>query len=182
MSAQISRQVDCPECGRAFKTPGGRGIHFLKNHPDKRPPWHRSAQTATYTIYALIDPRDNTVRYVGKTYQPVKTRLAGHGGHVSAACGWIKALRVLGLQPQIVTLESFEGARPTHPRSGTPEGARLAELEYQWINHYREQGASLLNRQWPRPSHETSVASNAEQSVNRRMTGCMGVAHSCAQT
>jgi hypothetical protein len=32
----------------------------------------------TYTIYTLIDPRDNSVRHVGVTERPINNRLAGH--------------------------------------------------------------------------------------------------------
>ena len=33
---------------------------------------------ATGTLYTLVDPRTETVRYVGQTTKPLAVRLAGH--------------------------------------------------------------------------------------------------------
>jgi len=68
----------------------------------------------TTTIYALIDPRDGRVRYVGKTIQGVEKRLsqhkatAGRLGHQWCA-RWIKSLDDRGLSPEITTLFVVEG-------------------------------------------------------------------------
>lgn len=52
-------------------------------------------------VYVLVDPRDDTVRYVGKTIQP-KTRLNGHfWGAAGAIARWIEELRILELRPQM---------------------------------------------------------------------------------
>lgn len=61
------------------------------------------------TIYALIDPRDSRVRYVGKTVQPLAKRVKQHigqaGKHRRQRCGnWILHLLGLGLEPTSIVL------------------------------------------------------------------------------
>ena len=59
-----------------------------------------------YTIYALLDPRDSQVRYVGVTRQPLKRRLHGHiARSTESTSAWVKELRALSLRPSIVPLE-----------------------------------------------------------------------------
>jgi hypothetical protein len=62
-----------------------------------------------YQIYALIDPRDDTIRYVGKSedvryryYQ----RLHSLGGGEQEML-WIKELKKLGLSPILQILETI---------------------------------------------------------------------------
>lgn len=66
------------------------------------------AQEAPVVIYVLLDPRDGTVRYVGKTSLPVQERLAQHvarppNGRVAA---WFRELAGLGLSPGVEVLTS----------------------------------------------------------------------------
>jgi hypothetical protein len=61
-------------------------------------------------IYVLIDPRDNTYKYVGKTKNDLSKRLRGHIRSSLKYCKtkkeyWIKSLLGAGLKPQIHLLE-----------------------------------------------------------------------------
>jgi hypothetical protein len=63
------------------------------------------------TIYKLIDPRDNSVKYIGRTHKPLKKRLDGHladarRGSKSHRCKWIRKLLSKGLIPSIEALEN----------------------------------------------------------------------------
>ena len=63
-----------------------------------------------YSIYALIDPRNNEVRYVGATYGLLSTRLISHlceGKHKKGTYkrNWIKELIALNIRPKISLLE-----------------------------------------------------------------------------
>ena len=63
-------------------------------------------------IYALIDPRDETVKYIGKSKRP-KARLREHIRRTydsnSKKCAWIRKLLKVGLKPYIkILLETNE--------------------------------------------------------------------------
>ncbi|MGQ4343621.1 hypothetical protein [Streptomyces sp. SAS_275] len=67
---------------------------------------------ATGTIYALIDPRTETVRYVGQTTKPIEVRLAGHlAAPAPLVRSWIEELAVEGRRPGIIPI-----------REGVPTG------------------------------------------------------------
>lgn len=85
------------------------------------------------TIYALIDPRDQAVRYIGATATPEK-RLRMHLSYSSRRIHqlWISALLSLNLKPLFHVLEETEDAL-------------WREREKAWVKHYRERGADLLN-------------------------------------
>jgi hypothetical protein len=56
----------------------------------------------TGTVYALVDPRDNRVRYVGATKKPLKVRLNGHMTNPARRIRtWVDALAAGGLMPRI---------------------------------------------------------------------------------
>lgn len=93
----------------------------------------------TATIYALIDPRTDSVRYVGVAKDPVD-RLRAHmrdGGEgvrrkrTHKAC-WIRSLRRLGLRPVLRIL-----ARVSEQR--------WEESERKWIAKLRRNGDDLTN-------------------------------------
>ncbi len=80
-------------------------------------------------IYALVDPRDGTVRYVGQTTNPT-SRKAAHRigkGHSSTARPWFDELHALGLEPGLRLV-----ARCEH------DDADMAERY--WIGFYRSLG------------------------------------------
>lgn len=92
-------------------------------------------------IYILRDPRDGSVRYVGKTKRSLKQRLKGHINDarlchryrsVSYRDRWIAKLLRNGLAP---TIESIE----------IVHGRDWAAAEMRWIAHFRSLGAKLTN-------------------------------------
>jgi hypothetical protein len=85
------------------------------------------------SIYALLDPRTTTVRYVGVARHP-RRRLWRHiddarKGGATHCNRWVAGLLHHGVEPQMIILESDV------PR----------EREVFWISHYRAQGADLTN-------------------------------------
>lgn len=62
----------------------------------------------TGSIYALIDPRDGTVHYVGQTTCPLKKRLWEHVNSPTNARVrvWMRELLALDLRPEIQLLET----------------------------------------------------------------------------
>lgn len=87
-----------------------------------------------YFIYALCDPCDGKIRYVGITRQAVKKRLAAHlklarnGAQLHCSC-WLRQLLQKGLRPQIMVLEE------------TGDATR----EVFWIERCRQEGCHLTN-------------------------------------
>lgn len=84
-------------------------------------------------IYALIDPRDNQVRYVGKSKEP-EQRLKKHISPPvdSPVRQWVMELRTFNLKPEMSILETV-----SFWDSGKSES--------KWIKKY----PNLLNRQIP---------------------------------
>lgn len=89
-----------------------------------------------WCVYALCEPETGGIRYIGKTNNAAH-RLRGHckPAHTdrSARAVWIRALRVRGVRPSLIILESCSGDR----------AARAAERS--WITTYRNDGCNLLN-------------------------------------
>ena len=90
----------------------------------------------SWSIYALSDPRNGDVRYVGWTVNP-KRRLRDHLSESrrkdTYRARWIRALSSLGLVPVMTVLEPGVGE------------TTWAEAETRWIAHYRDNGARLTN-------------------------------------
>lgn len=88
---------------------------------------------ATGCIYALIDPRDHCIFYVGQT-RDLDARKRTHfaGGH-SLSGAKIKVLRSNGLLPLVVVLQADLPLR------------RLGLAEAFWIDLLRQRGGELLN-------------------------------------
>lgn len=91
----------------------------------------------TTIIYALIDPRDETQHYIGKTVQhPLTKRLKQHlrTPATNELADWFNTLKHFGLTPQIKMLESVP-----------PENDwRAAEIY--WIRHGLARGWTLKNK------------------------------------
>lgn len=80
-----------------------------------------------WTVYALIDPRDSSVRYVGVTTSSLHRRLTQHISDVRRLSGrktdWLKELLGAGIKPSIKPLE-------------TGDGISWIAAEKHWILHY----------------------------------------------
>jgi len=93
---------------------------------------------AMVKIYALIDPRDNEIRYVGKTKNRLTTRLGQHIEDVvykqerNWRTHWIAELLRLGYRPRIELIQEVPD-----------EFWRQAEPY--WISYYRAIGCRLTN-------------------------------------
>ena len=92
-------------------------------------------QTQKAWIYALIDPRDNEIKYIGKSIKP-KERLREHilkckTEHTKKG-NWIKKLVSLKLEPNMTLLkETIE--------------QEIAYWEEHYIKEYKSNGFTLLN-------------------------------------
>jgi hypothetical protein len=80
------------------------------------------------TIYALVDPRTNYVRYVGWTKNSLKKRLSDHisdarRGIENHKCKWIRKLLSEGFRPSITVLEEIDYYN-------------RADKEKYWISYY----------------------------------------------
>lgn len=86
-------------------------------------------------IYALIDPRNNEVRYIGQT----KNRTIRYKQHKqdqdenAAKHEWIAEIKSLGLEPGYTILEEVDWDQ------------RL-KREKHWIQHHQSLGATLTNQ------------------------------------
>lgn len=89
----------------------------------------------TTTIYFLIDPRTDEIRYVGKTIQDLKTRLQAHmrDTYKCHRVHWLNELKREGLLPRILVVEDIRGAWPWQ------------ESERFWIKWAKANGARLTN-------------------------------------
>lgn len=96
-------------------------------------------------IYALVDPRDSRIRYIGKADNPHK-RLLAHIGEakkvpkmlnnpltiIRPRYTWIHSLLLEGLQPIVVGIEKCPAEN-------------WREVENRWIFKLKEAGADLTN-------------------------------------
>lgn len=85
-------------------------------------------------VYALVDPRNNEIRYVGCSKNvPARTLEHARGFSGSEAVGnWTRKLRKLGLKPRVFLLALVD-----------VEQRHVGEI--QWIKGCAERGARLLN-------------------------------------
>ncbi len=95
---------------------------------------HDSPEETTF-IYALIDPRDGVIKYVGKSYDP-QERLKGHLKNckrtVTLKNRWIAKLKSLDLKPSIQILEEVLESE-------------WEDRERYWIKELQNQGYLLKN-------------------------------------
>lgn len=92
----------------------------------------------TYYIYTLIDPRDGSIRYVGRTKNPAM-RLKSHAGssygyNPRPMVDWILELKGEGLIPTLSTVDTADGM----------EDAKTKE-QY-WMDKCRAMGCKLINK------------------------------------
>jgi hypothetical protein len=86
---------------------------------------------SSFLIYALVDPRTDEIRYVGRSSTGVNGRpKQKHSGH---CWSWEESLLKEGLRPQVKVLEELQ----------FQDG--LNEAEIRWITKLRVEGARLTN-------------------------------------
>lgn len=85
-------------------------------------------------IYALLDPIDDEIRYVGKSIQP-KERLQNHCAEKSVTwrTNWIRAVMARGHRPRLRILEILD------------RDDNWQQAERDWIARLRDEGARLTN-------------------------------------
>lgn len=88
--------------------------------------------TAEWFIYALVDPRTDAVRYIGKAAN-LRVRLSAHLRDRASTrkARWLRTLIREGLRPTLITLE--QGAGDWRP------------AEQRWIAKFKADGANLTN-------------------------------------
>lgn len=101
----------------------------------KRLEWHERC----YQVYALIDPRDNTIRYIGKSgdmqrryYEHI--HLAGGGWNEKK---WVNELKDLGLSPVLQILETVDADDASYKL--------VLQREQYWIDKLVAMGAPLID-------------------------------------
>lgn len=88
------------------------------------------------TIYRLIDPRTNQIRYIGKTCQDpreYKTKYFFTMRDDFYVCRWVNSLLREGFRPIFEIIETV------------PDGGDWGERETYWIAKYKATGCSLCN-------------------------------------
>lgn len=91
---------------------------------------------ACASIYVLVDPISQEVRYVGKTIKCLSDRLRVHiwaakRGNKTHRCNWIRSLLNAGLEPAIREIEMVDGD--------------WAAREQFWIAKFKSEGVRLTN-------------------------------------
>ena len=93
---------------------------------------------AKWIIYALIDPRNDTIRYIGQTKEPqvrLRSHITGDAVINPEKTRWLRELEKRGLQPCMEVIEGVNGSL-----------GDVIERERYWIRYYTYQGFELLNR------------------------------------
>lgn len=109
--------------------------------------------TKATSIYALVDPRDKTYHYIGKTVQnPPQKRLRQHllKPATEALAEWIQELDQADLKPELHVLEVV------------PEDADWRAAEVYWIRYGLVHGWTLKNRASGGDNYPLELLSYAE--------------------
>ena len=87
-------------------------------------------------IYALIDPRTNAVRYIGKAFD-VAVRYKSHckGNDTTRSARWVRELAAFGLKPTVEIVEIINSTSPDE----------WSRAERQWIANFKLMGYDLTN-------------------------------------
>lgn len=113
-------------------------------------------KTTTGTVYVLIDPRDDRVRYVGATTKTLKARLKGHRTRAAARVkAWIDELATEGLTPRIEPVNE-----------GVPE-SQLRDCEREEITRRVIAGEALLNESATAQGRRRAEQQRKEERIER---------------
>lgn len=127
---------------------------------------HEYAQGDNRTVYALVDPRSNRVRYIGATTQTLKVRLNGHlQTPVRRVKAWVDDLAADGLTPQILPIKEC-----------VPE-ADLRDLERAEIARRLIAGESLLNESATAPARKHIERRREQERIERERAAWEHVAN-----
>jgi len=105
----------------------------------------------------LLDPRDQVLRYVGKTHLRREIRLRRHieaalAGRRAPVCEWIRELHRHGVEPHVFVIERV-------PRDGNWQEA--------------ERAAIRMWREWPAHRLPVSIPPQTAKSVSTEVRGVM---------
>jgi hypothetical protein len=92
-----------------------------------------------YIIYALVDPRDESVRYIGIT-DNMPMRFKEHlreAGSITAKGGWLAEMQRYGIRPAVRILEEIQIEKT--------QRYIVEERERYWIRAFEQSGTSLTN-------------------------------------
>lgn len=130
------------------------------------------------SVYVLVDPITNEIRYVGKTCNSLARRL---GNHLSAASlkrrnhknSWIKSILSTGSRPTIKGVQSFV------------EDSDALKAEVYWISYFLAIGCRLTNMtdggDGVRPTPETRAKMSLAQIGNKKGLGKRHSPEACAK-
>ena len=115
----------------------------------------------TASVYALVDPRDDIIRYVGVSKTPevrYKQHMSNSGeGDNSDKAAWIKELKTNGAKPRLSILEK-----------GIPLEEKV-EREEDWIRDLVESGVRLLNKRGnPEEKHYREDIQKYDEPMQRK--------------
>ncbi|MFE9844659.1 GIY-YIG nuclease family protein [Streptomyces goshikiensis] len=121
-------------------------------------------------IYALSDPRDEVVRYVGQTTKTLEERLAGHlSSPAGKVAPWITELREAGLEPLIAAL-----------KENVPVAGLLA-AEREEITRRVAAGEPLLNQASTAAGRRIVERKLAELKIRQRESAWTEMAQRCRE-
>lgn len=149
MDSVSPRQFYCAVCGATDKVLTYSDIHkFFWCYPCRCESVRNKTEFLTlgmqeikadYFVYALIDPRDQSIRYIGMSHQPEK-RLIDHTRDDKQSKqnrqkhAWCQELKQAGLEPTLKIIEKIKNTRTF-----------AFTRETYWIRFYQKKGAPLLN-------------------------------------
>jgi hypothetical protein len=108
--------------------------------PYCRGPGRAESRSMKATIYGLVDPNTNQVRYVGRTTQTAARRLTAHlseakAGHPRPVYDWIRELHPL--KPIMVILQEGVRTQVVARSKNDPAYSTDEEAETKWKKRFR---------------------------------------------
>jgi GIY-YIG catalytic domain len=117
----------------------------------------------TGLVYALADPRDHRIRYVGKTQRTARQRLNGHVGDArrgvrkAAVVNWVGSLLAEGVTPEALVLEHVRACDDAYER----EQIWIRRLRCDRLLNHCDRGPEVIDdRRIPDPFITTMIKPN----------------------